>query len=307
MKIKAFENKQTGILSVSDLKTFKGKLLYWIMFAVLVIVCLICLVPSIWIILTSFKDTQEIYSEISFFPRDLSLAKIGQRLSTAWKTIDFMRGIINTFVLSAGNLAFSLVICGFGGYALSKIRPRGTKFIFALVVWTLMMPMHVRLVPLFISWMRFPFVMNFAGGVNILNTYWPIWLVAAANSFNVVLFKNYFDSIPKSLVEAGKLDGCSNVGIFFKIMMPLSVPIVMFITIGCLSGAWSDFFTPYLVLKDKDIQTIPVLIYMLKGDGSVKMNNYMMMLVFSSIPPFIIFIVFQRYIIGGITLGGVKG
>ena len=110
-----------------------------------------------------------------------------------------------------------------------------------------------------------------------------------------------------SYVEAARLDGCGNSRIFFNIMIPLSVPIIIYVSIMVMKEAWSSFFTGYLVLSDKHMQTLPVRIYTLSTDSTVKMNTYMLCLILSSLPMFIIFIFFQKHIIGGVNVGGVKG
>lgn len=111
--------------------------------------------------------------------------------------------------------------------------------------------------------------------------------------------------LSNSYVEAAKLDGCSNYGVFFRIMLPLATPVIIFQSINILSGAWSDFFTPLLVLDQ--LTVVPLKIYRLKGATNIQMNTYFMALVFASIPPFVIFVLFQRQILGGINVGGVKG
>lgn len=303
--MKKFSGKQTGVLSASDLKTPKGKALYWIFFAILVLTAAISLLPAIWTILTAFKDTQEIYSSFSFFPKEMSWNRVVTRIKDSVEFLQIGDSIINTVVLSIGSWAVNIVVCGFGGYVLSKLKPKGTKLIFTLVVWTMMMPGQIRMVPNYISWLHFPFAYDIGVGVSLLDTYWPMWLTAGANTFAVLLFKNAFDGLSNSYVEAAKIDGCSNYGIFFKIMLPLVTPVIIYQSIGVLSGAWSDFFTPLLVL-DKNV-VLPLKIYRLQGDSSVPMNIYFMALVFASLPPFLIFAVFQRKILGGVNIGGVKG
>lgn len=303
--MKKFSGKQTGVLSASDLKTPKGKALYWIFFAILVLTAAISLLPAIWTILTAFKDTQEIYSSFSFFPKEMSWNRVVTRIKDSVEFLQIGDSIINTVVLSIGSWAVNIVVCGFGGYVLSKLKPKGTKLIFTLVVWTMMMPGQIRMVPNYISWLHFPFAYDIGVGVSLLDTYWPMWLTAGANTFAVLLFKNAFDGLSNSYVEAAKIDGCSNYGIFFKIMLPLVMPVIIYQSIGVLSGAWSDFFTPLLVL-DKNV-VLPLKIYRLQGDSSVPMNTYFMALVFASLPPFLIFAVFQRKILGGVNIGGVKG
>jgi len=303
--MKRFKDKQTGVLSCSDLKNFKGQLIYWIFFGILVIVSMISLIPAIWTILTSFKETQEIYSAFSFFPSNMSWNRIITRISESWNALQLGNSFINTIVLSLGNLAVRIVVCGFGGYVLSKLKPRGTKLIFTLVVWTMMMPGQIRMVPNYISWLHFPFASDNGLGINLLDTYWPMWLGAGADTFAVLLFKNSFDALSNSYVDAAKIDGCSNYGVFFKIMLPLAMPVIIYESINVLSAAWSDFFTPLLVLDKNAV--VPLKIYRLQGDMSIQMNTYFMALVFASIPPFIIFVIFQKQILGGINVGGVKG
>lgn len=305
--MKCFDNKPTAVLCASDLKTVKGKLFFWFMFAVLTVVCAIAVLPALWVILNAFKETQEIYSGFKFFPEDMSWGTLSSRIVDSWVSLELGTSYINTLLMSLGSLAMTLVVCGLGGFAISRLKPAGSALVFTLVVWTMMMPSQMRTVPLYISWMRFPFVADVPFNVNILDTYWPLWLNSAGNAFNILLFKNYFDSISISYIEAAKLDGCGNMKIFSSIMLPLSAPIVIYVSITCLSGAWSNFFLPYLAIDSQELQILPVRIFLLKSDTSVQMNTYMMGLIFASIPPFLIFMLFQRHIMGGINIGGVKG
>ena len=303
--MKRFENKPTGMLSSSDLKTTYGKFIYWTFFAILVIVAIIAVVPAIWTVLTAFKDTQEIYNSFSFFPQDMSWNKIITRLSESWNALQLGDSIINTIDLSIGNLLVRIVVCGFGGYVLSKLKPTGSKLIFTLVVWTMMMPSQIRMVPNYISYLHFPFAADNGLGVSLLDTYWPMWLGSGADTFAVLLFKNAFDALSSTYVEAAKIDGCTNYGVFFRIMLPLAMPVIIFESINVLSSAWSDFFTPLLILDKNAV--LPLVVYRLKNDQSIQMNTYFMALMFTSIPPFIIFAFFQKRILGGINVGGVKG
>ena len=304
-KISRFDQKTIGVLSRSDLKTVKGKIIYWIFFAILFIVSAVAVIPAIWTISTGFKDTQEIYNSMGFFPKDMSWARITERVSQSWSQLQLGKSIVNTIVLSLGNLVVKIVVCGFGGYVLSKMKPKGSKLIFALVVWTMMMPAQIRMVPNYMSYLHFPFAADHGIGVNLLDTFWPMWLGAGSDTFAVLLFKNAFDGLSTSYVEAAKIDGCSNYGIFFKIMMPLSMPIMIYQSIGALSGAWSDFFNPLLILDKNSV--VPLEIYRMKSNPTVQMNTYFMALVFASVPPFLIFAIFQKHIMGGINVGGVKG
>lgn len=305
--MKKFNEKKAGLLSFAELKTARGKIIYWTMFAVMIIVALCSVLPAIWAVFTAFKTSQEIYTSTSFFPKDITLQKALQRISEAWKQLELGSTIFNTLVRSVGDVAFRILVCGFGGYVLSKIKPVGAKVIFTLVVWTMMMPSQIRTVPCYIGYLNFPFAWDYNGGmgVSLLDTYWPFWLGAGADCFAIMLFKNNFDTLSTSYTEAAKIDGCTNYGIFFKIMLPLSTPIIIYEAINALSIAWSDFFGPLLILNKN--ATMPLKIFKMKAETSVRMNTYFMGLIFASIPPFVIFALFQKRIMGGLTVGGVKG
>ena len=134
--MKRFDNKQTGLLSSAELKTFKGQFVYWLFFAVLIVVCFISLFPAIWTLLTAFKETQEIYGAFSLFPKNMSPSNLWHRISDSWSQLQLADSFINTIVLSVGNTVSTIVVCGFAGYVLSKLKPKGSKFVFILVVWT---------------------------------------------------------------------------------------------------------------------------------------------------------------------------
>lgn len=299
-----FSNKEAGIISNVDLKTFKGQLVHWIFVAVLIVFCVVSVIPTLWVVMTAFKDSKEIYVSRSFFPVNCSPSTAWSRISDAWVKLQLGDSIINTFVKSLGDWFFTIVFCGFAGYSLSKLKPKGTKLVFTLIVWTMLMPGQIRMVPNYITMLHFPFAFDI-GGVNLLNTYWSLWIPNAANAFKIILFKNNFDALSNSFVEAAKIDGCSDFGVFFKIMLPLSMPILLFVSITTLEVAWADYFGPLIYLTDNI--TLPLKIYQMKTDVTIQMNTYFMGLMFACIPPAIIFLVMQKHIMGGITVGGVKG
>lgn len=304
--MKRFQDKTTGVISSSDLKTVKGKVVYTLINVILIFMCVVSLAPFIWTIFAGLKETQEMYTSNSFFPKNLTFAVVKERVGDAVKVMNMGRAFLNTLFISVASTLFSLVVGGLGGFVLSRLKPRGSGLIFTLVVWTMMMPSQIRTVPLFMSYLSFPFLAELPGEVNLLNTYWPMILGAVANAFNVMLFKNNFDSISKSYIEAARIDGCSDIRMFFNIMIPLSLPIIIYVGIGVLQAPWGDFFTPYLVLTDDALQTLPVKVFNLKSDPTVSSNTYMMCLVLSSLPGFAIFALFQKYMVGGVNVGGVK-
>lgn len=305
--MKRFENKQAGILSVSDMKTVKGKAVYWTMFSMLVLLSLICAIPFLWVLMTGLKSSQEIYSNFSFFPQDLSWDSVKQHFIDSMNGLKFWRTTMNTLLMAVGEVVFGILVSGLGGYVISRLKPKGTRLIFMLFTWSMMMPGQIRIVPVFISYLSFPFLGEFPWEVSLMNTYWPMWLGAAANCFNIILFKNHFDSISDSYVEAARLDGCGNGRIFFNIMLPMSGPILIYVAIVLVQTAFADFFTPYLVLNNNEMYTLSVRLYQMNSAGDVTLSSYMLALILASLPTLLLYVIFQKYITGGVNVGGVKG
>ncbi|UVI29744.1 carbohydrate ABC transporter permease [Paenibacillus spongiae] len=290
--------KQTnGIISTLDMKRPGVKLLYWGLFAFMAAVSLVCLLPPLWIMLSSLKDVKEFFTiPPTIIPKTYDLSKV---VST-WKLLDFGRLYWNTLIVTAGCLFFALTFNGLLGYFLSKLRPKGSAVVFGMVLWTMLLPNTLGMVPIFKNIIDFPVL-----HLNFSNTFWPMWMMAGANAFFVIVFKGFFDNIPQALIEAARMDGCSPLGIFRRIVLPLSKPVMMAVTIFTIHGTWSDFFWPYMVLKEKSLWTVIVAIYNMKGTTTLDIQ--FIALTFSIIPPAILFLFFQKYIMQGFTFSGIKG
>ncbi|UUZ97097.1 ABC transporter permease subunit [Paenibacillus sp. P25] len=145
-------------------------------------------------------------------------------------------------------------------------------------MWTMLLPNTLGMVPIFKNIIDFPVI-----GINLTNTFWPMWMMAGANAFYVIVFKGFFDGIPPSLVDAAKMDGGTRLSIFFRVVAPLSKPVIMAITIFTVNAAWADFFWPYMVLKDQSMWTVIVAIFNLKS--VVPLDIQFIALTFAMIPP----------------------
>ncbi len=304
-----FQDKSTGLLTNVDLKSTKGRLLYWIFFAILIFCCVITFLPAVWTVFTALKDPNEIYVSTKFFPEKLSWSIFVTRVSDSWNQLKLGRSIINTLYFSFIAWALKLTVCMFAGYTFSKLKPKGSAVIFAIILWTMMMPSQMRTVPNYMSYLSFPFASKteFGIGINLLDTYWPLWLGGAVDAFAIMLFKNAFDAVSNSIIESATLDGAGKLRVFASIMIPLSGPIIIYESIMTLSGAWSNFFGPYLIIQDTKKQLLPAKVFLMSNDGTVKQNTYLMGLIIASMPQLLIFAFFKKYIMGGINIGGVKG
>lgn len=295
---RAFTNKNVGALGVADMKKGRNQLLYWCLFAILMIIALICILPPVWIFISSFKSTKELMQiPPTLLPETFDFAKFIE----VWNVLNLGRYYLNTIILAAGCVVFSVVFNGIAGYVVSCLKPRGSALIITIVIWTMLLPNTLSMVPLFKNMISFPIL-----GLNLTNTYWPMWLCSGASAFNILLFKNAFDSLPVSLVEAARLDGCGRVRVFSRIVLPLSKPIIAVVSIFTVNAAWGDFLLPYLVLTDREMQTVMLQLYSAQSNFSFPLDQQLVSIVFAIFPPILIFFLLQRYIIGGVTLGGIK-
>lgn len=297
-KISMFDNMDKGILCSSDMKSVKYRLLYFGLVLIMLVYCAVVFIPVLWMLLSGFKSAAEINAHPpKFFPQDFQISKI----VSAWTQLKFYKYYVNTFILAAGAVVFDVVVNGLAGYVISKIRPLGSRAYFALVFSLLLIPATMSTVPLYIIFKKLPLL-----HINLLDTYWPMWLLAATNVFDIVLFKTSFDSVSIALTEAARIDGASDLSIFFRIMIPLSLPVILTVSIFTFNGQFGSYFWPYLFVSSPEKMVIGVRLLTIK-DTPLTMDYQLMAVLFAVVPQVIIFMLFQKHIIGGINLGGVKG
>ena len=302
--MKKFDTKINGLLTSLDFKRPDNKLLYWSIFLLMGVIAVICLFPPIWLFASSVKSIQELYSmNPTLFPQTWELHKI----IDVWNQLHFFTYYLNSLQLAVGDIIFSLVFNSLFGFVLSQLKPKGTSFLMVLLLWTLLLPNTVNIVPVYMNIINFPFL-----HLNFSNTFLPMWFMSGANAFFTLIFKSFFDGIPRSFTEAAMLDGCSPLKIFLKIFLPLSKPVMFVITILTLTQSWSNFFWPYMVLTNKNLYTVMIRIFTMIPSGNsgngLAVDLQMLAIVYSMIPPIVVFLFLQKYIMqGGLTLGGIKG
>ncbi|HIT85685.1 MAG TPA: carbohydrate ABC transporter permease [Candidatus Ornithomonoglobus intestinigallinarum] len=291
MKKKEIKSR-TGIISDIDYKQPFGKTLYWLLFAVMIIIAFVAMAPPAWVMMSSVKNIKEFYQiPPTLLPHSFDWGKIAE----AWQTLDFTRYYANTFIVTIGSIVVRIVFNGLAGYAMSKLKPKGWKVVFGLTLGSMMIPAQVSMIPVYLNIVS----------LKMINSFVPLILMAGFNAYSAIIFKSFFDGIPSTLTEAAQIDGCSVIGIFFKIIVPLSKPVIATIAIMAFTTAWGDFLMPLLILKDKSLHTIMLAVYTLQG--SLPQDQIMVILTFAIIPPAIIFIIFQRNIMQGMTMSGIKG
>lgn len=289
---KKYRKKQEGAIRYFDLASPGVKAACIIIFILCIIMIIIALFPAVWVFLASFKDIRQFRRNPTILPDtyDFSVFK------DTWDTLGFGKFYVHSLISVAGSTVCAVFFNGLLAYGLSILKPKGYGIVNGLVLWSMLIPATTSIVSLFVNINR----------VGLDGSYIPIWLAMGANAFYVILFKQYFEGLPKSLIEAATLDGCSVFKIFYKIVLPLSMPIVMVVCIFAVTAAWSDFLLPYLVLSNAGKETVMVRLFQFRTNNTNDVD-ILRAIVFSIIPPIVIFTIFQKKITQSVATAGIKG
>jgi multiple sugar transport system permease protein len=297
-KKKGAEYAGRTLISPAQLRSRKGKTVYWAVFAfTLVAFTIAFLFPLYWAVTGAMKSASEL-AQVP--PTFLPSSWHPESYSDAWEQIDLGKYFLNTIVVAGGALLLQLAVDIPAAYALSKLRPKLGNAVLALMLVTLMLPAAALLVPTYITITDVPLF-----HLNLLNSPAAIWLPAAANAFNIYVLKRFFDQIPDELIEAARIDGAGPVRTLWKIVLPISRPILAVVSILAVVTAWKDFIWPLLVFPDPDKQTLSVVLQRVAID--LPLNLLVAGLVLASLPMIAIFLAFQRQILAGLTAGSLKG
>ncbi len=259
------------------------------------------LFPLYWMVTNAVKDSDEIFRTI---PTIIPQSFHPEAFSIAWTRLQIGHFFLNTVFYTAGTWLFQIAIDVPVAYALSRLRPIFGKVVLAGMLASLMLPMTALLVPAYINVSNLPLL-----HWNLINTPWALWLPAAANAFNVYVLKRFFDQIPADLLDAAAMDGAGTFRVLWSVVLPLSRPVLAVVSIFAIIGAWKDFLWPLLVLQDPQKQNLSVALARLATapQASIQFNYLLAGLVIASIPMVVVFLVFQRHILSGLSAGGVKG
>jgi multiple sugar transport system permease protein len=301
-----YEFKQSGVLRDYDMQSPAAKTGAVVIGFICIAMMLIVLFPIIWVFLAGFKEIREFQRSFSIIPASFSLDIDLEN----WRLLKFGKYYVNSAVIALGGAVCAVVFNGIIAYVLGVIRPRGWRVIYGLVMWTLLIPPTTSIVA---QVMNIKQAQNFFANLlsikvnDSLLAIVPLWLIMGANAFWLVLFKNFFEALPKDYIEAAHIDGCTSFGIFFRIILPLSTPIVMVVVIYAITSAWSDFLLPYILLSGSNWKTVAIRLFQFRTENMINDVDRIHGGVFSIIPPIILFAIFQNQITKGIAAGGIKG
>jgi len=265
--------------------------------AFLVGASILMLYPLLWMLSASFRPEEEIFSSTSLIPSAVSL----DAYIRGWHglSVDFGTFFWNSFVISVLSVVGNLMACSLAAFAFARLDFRGRNFWFAIMLGTLMLPYHVTLIPQYVLFLNLDWV-----GTN-LPLIVPKFL--AVDAFFIFLMVQFFRGIPRELHEAALMDGCSAWRIYWKIMLPLSLPVLATAAIFTFIWTWDDFFGPLIYLNDIRDYTVQLgLRSFVDSTGESDWSGLFAMSILSLVPVFFFFLFFQRLLIEGIATTGMK-
>lgn len=287
------KDKTEGFFNFSDYKKTSFKIIYGIIIFLLIMFALTAIIPILWLLITSFKTVNEINStDYHLFPKSFDIMK----LINLWNKLDFGRYYLNTIIVVLGAVVCSTIFNGLLAYATGILKPAGYKIVNKLILLSYMIPSALAILPL----------IKQITSAGMINSYSPLWLTFGANAYYYLLFKDYFEKLPSSLIEAARIDGLNDFKIFFKVVLPISKSIIGVVAIFTMTAAYSDFLLPYLVLQDESMHTVMVAIYRLSSSTTIDASEMLMLLILSIVPQILIFIIFQKQIMGSAQNSGMK-
>lgn len=251
---------------------------------VLLALLITCAGPLFWLFKAATStSTETLAAPFALWPSGLHW----DNLSTAWTSIQFGTYMRNTLLVCAGAWFFGLLVATTGGYGIAVLRPRYTSVVSALVLATLFIPGVISLVSLYLTVVELPIF-----GINLINTFWAVWLPSSASAFNVLLVARSLQAIPRDLFDAARIDGAGTYRMFVSLVLPLARPIIGVISLLTIIGAYKDFLWPMLVLPRADLQ--PISVALPRIESSTDLGVFMAALFISVIIPVVLFLVFQR-------------
>lgn len=264
-------------------------------YVVLIAISAFMLLPFIWMVSTSLKLPEDVFSiPPQFIPARPTLINYQYLLEQK----NLIRIVLNTFFVAGVSTVLRLFFCSLAGYGFAKFRFPGKNKLFGVLLATMIIPGAVTLIPVYVILRE----------LSMINTFWSLIIPGAASAFGIFFLRQYIASISDELLDAARIDGATEFGIYYRVIIPIIMPGLISIGLLFFMGSWNDYFAPLVFLKTPDMFTLPLAIASFGGAvGLTNYNGQMAMSVISLVPLLIIFLVFQRRFVDGITAGAVKG
>jgi multiple sugar transport system permease protein len=285
--------ERMGARPIETRKIFTG-LLRWTTYLILTVVAVAALLPLYWMFTTSVK-TQVAY--LARPPEMIPLHPTLANFQRMFKHPSVFHWLFNSLFIAISVTSLNLFFASLAGYTFAKKRFPGDSLFFWLYMAVMMVPFQITMVPLFLLMNRFGWV----------NTYQALIIPAMAWPINVLLMRQAIQSLPGEILDAGKIDGCSEFGLFRRVVLPMSTNGLAVMGIFTFVGTWNDFLWPLVVTTSEKMRTLPVGVSTFQADFSTDYGLLMAGGVVLAIPMFVVFFAAQKYFLQGITMGALKG
>ena len=261
----------------------------------LILGALIMFLPLVWAVSFSFGQPHEFFKlPPPIIPSALRL----DNYEAVFQRVDFFRFFINSVIVTSCVTITQIISCSMAGYAFARLRFPGKRLIFILFLASMMVPQHVTLIPVFII----------IRGLGLYNNLGALIVPYATSVFGTFLLKQFFETIPDELEDAAKIDGAGFLQIYRRIMLPLAGPPLATLAILTFNSSWNNFFWPLIFINSSDKMTLPLgMIYLRGQDGVTNSGVLMAAIVLNLVPVLVFFLMFQRRLVEGVTLSGLKG
>ena len=293
------------LISPLDRKRLSVRLAYWFLFALLLLLSLVTVIPLYWLFTDGLKTSVEIAAlPPTWVPQHPAWGNFGD----TWNLLTRGKYLRNTLILVAGSWVLQVLVSVLAAFSLSKLRPAFGRVVLGFFLLTLLVPPVSYLIPQYINVSSLPLVhWNIGSGTY---AYLGVLLPEAVNAFNLFLLKSFFDEIPDEIISAARIDGANALDLLIRIVLPLSRAVLAVISIFTVMATWKDFLWPYVLLQ-ADYDRMPLMVYLYESwyNRSLGTPNNVLFAAFgmASIPPIVLFLIFQRQIIRGISLTGLTG
>lgn len=266
-----------------------------ICYILLVLGGIVCVFPFLWMLSTSLKTAPQVFLyPIKWIPEPI----VWRNYIDAWQAANFSRFYFNSAYISALSIIGAVISCSLAAYGFARLSFPGRDILFVLVLATMMLPNHVTIIPLFIIYRT----------LGWLDTHLPLYVpYFFAPPFFVFLMRQYFLSLPPDLEDAARIDGCNRLQILTYIFLPLAKPAITAVAIFVFIDTWNEFFMPLIVITSRTLYTVQLGLMTFRGEFSTEWNLLMAASVTALLPCLIVFFLFQRYFIRGLSLSGLKG
>ncbi|HZG74923.1 MAG TPA: carbohydrate ABC transporter permease [Paenibacillus sp.] len=268
--------------------------IHFLVYALLLIVAVTCLVPFYSMLVTSTHTNADIARKMLFLPGGEFVNNYMRLIDT----VNLWRGFLNTVYISVTSTVLALYFAALGGYGFSKYNFRFKGPLLLFVLATMMLPGQLGIIGFF----------KMMDAMGLLNTYWPIILPSVSNAFGIFFMKQFADSsVPTEIVESGRIDGCREIGIFHRLIIPLLVPAIATLGIFTFIGNWNEFMLPMIILFENDKMPLAVMIASVRSYFFSDFGAQHVGIVISIVPILVFFSIASKRIISGVTAGALKG